>query len=76
MIETLKRVMEQAEQLEPDRQQQLAEQMQQCIDAIRADALWDKLLRDPQKLDVLHRMAQEAIEEYHRGETEEGGFGA
>lgn len=75
MTETLKQVMEQAEQLPPELQQVVAEQFQQVLDAVRADARWEALLNEPRRKEIVRRMAQEALAEYQRGETEEGGFG-
>ena len=75
MTETLKQVMEQAEQLPPELQQVVAEQFQQVLDAVMADARWEALLNDQRHKEVVRRMAQEALAEYQRGETEEGGFG-
>ena len=75
MTETLKQVMEQAEQLPPELQQVVAEQFQQVLDAVMTDARWEALLNDPRRKEITRRMAQEALEEYQRGETEEGGFG-
>ncbi|HEY7349917.1 MAG TPA: hypothetical protein VH599_16485 [Ktedonobacterales bacterium] len=75
MTQTLKRVIEQAEQLPPELQQVVAEQFQQVLDAVIADARWEALLNDPRHKEAVRRMAQEALAEYERGETEEGGFG-
>jgi hypothetical protein len=75
MTESLKQVIEQAEQLPPELQQVVAEQFQQVLDAVMADARWEKLLNDARHKEVVRRMAQEALAEYRRGETEEGGFG-
>ncbi|HLV98497.1 MAG TPA: hypothetical protein VKT82_07435 [Ktedonobacterales bacterium] len=75
MTESLKQVIEQAEQLPPELQQVVAEQFQQVLDAVMADARWEKLLNDSRHKEVVRRMAQEALAEHKRGETEEGGFG-
>jgi L-aminopeptidase/D-esterase-like protein len=75
VTETLKQVIEQAEQLPPELQQVVAEQFQQVLDAVMADARWETLLNDSRRKEITRQMAQEALEEYKRGETEEGGFG-
>jgi hypothetical protein len=75
MPETLQRLIAQVQQLDPATQAIVIQKFQQVLDDALADAHWDELLRDQRGLDALHRMAQEAVEEYQRGETTEGGFG-
>lgn len=57
---------------------QQSEQEQAAIAArvklmIEADQQWDRLLSDPDSLSMLEEMAEEAHQEYVRGETEEIG---
>ncbi len=75
MSTTLEQVIEQVKQLEPAQRQAIAAQFQRVLDDFLADQRWEQLLSDPRGLEVLHRMAQEAVEAYNRGETEEGGGG-
>lgn len=55
---------------------QQSEQEQAVIAArvklmIEADQQWDRLFSDPDSLSMLEEMAEEAHQEYVRGETEE-----
>lgn len=66
MIDELKRAFERAAQQPETEQIVLARLLNETIDA---DSKWDELLHDPRGLAVLEQMAQEAHEEYLRGET-------
>jgi hypothetical protein len=57
---------------------QQSEKVQAAIAAriremIEADIRWDTLLSDPESIDMLEELAEEAHQEYRRGETEEIG---
>lgn len=69
MPETLQQLIEQVQQLDPATQAVVIQKFQQVLDEALADARWEQLLRDQRGLDALHRMAQEAVEQYRRGET-------
>ena len=75
MIDALQRVMQQAEQLLPDEQAQLATQFQQVLDDLLADLEWERTLSSPRGLAILERLAEEAQEDIAAGDVEEGGFG-
>jgi hypothetical protein len=55
--------------------QVLMEHINQIIESALANQRWEQAFSDQRGLDALHRMAQEAVAEDERGETEEGGFG-
>lgn len=56
LVERLKAVEASAQQLSPDLQDKLAEQIASALD----NALWDAELRDPEHLAVLRELAEEA----------------
>jgi hypothetical protein len=56
LTERLKAVADSAEQLSPEAQDQLAEQIASALE----NALWDAQLRDPRHLEVLRGLAEEA----------------
>lgn len=67
-------------ELDLERGQKLAAELLKAIeDAVAekrmAEERWEQAFKDQRGLDALHRMAVEAVAEYERGETEEGGFG-
>jgi hypothetical protein len=66
MIDELKRAFERAAEQPESEQVELARLLNEAIDA---DSRWEELLRDPRSVSLLERMAQEAHEEYLRGET-------
>jgi hypothetical protein len=66
MIDELRRAVERAAQQSETEQVALARLLNETIDA---DNKSDELLHGPCGLSVLERMAQEAHEEYLRGET-------
>ncbi len=74
MATTLKQLIEQVEQLDPAMQSVVVEKFQQVLDEAMADARWEQLLSSPEGKAVGRRLAEEALAEYLRGETEEGGF--
>ncbi len=74
MTTTLKQLIEQVEQLDPAMQNMVVEKFQQVLDEALADARWEQLLSSPEGKAAGQRMAEDALAEYLRGETEEGGF--
>jgi hypothetical protein len=66
MIDELKRAFERAAEQPESEQVELARLLNEAIDA---DSRWEELLRDPRSVSLLEQMAQEAHEEYLRGET-------
>ena len=70
MTEALSKAFEAASSLPEDAQQLLAEQL---MVEIEGESLWDETLAKSQ--DALGRMADEALAEYHSGQTQEKGFG-
>lgn len=66
IIDELKRAFKRAAQQPETEQIVLARLLNETIDA---DSKWDEFLHDPRGLAVLEAMAQEAHEEYLRGET-------
>lgn len=59
LLERLKAIEASAQQLTPELQERLADQIAAAFD----NALWDAQLRDPEHLAVLREMAQEARRE-------------
>jgi diadenosine tetraphosphate (Ap4A) HIT family hydrolase len=59
MIEPLQRVLEQVEQLTPDEQAHIAEEMQRVLEKLEASR-WTELLNDPRSPALLDRLADEA----------------
>jgi hypothetical protein len=74
MTTALKQLVEQVEQLDPAMQAMVVEKLQQAPDEALADARWEQLLNSPEGKAAGRRLAKEALVEYLRGETEEGGF--
>ncbi len=70
MTEALSRAFEAASSLPEDAQQLLAAQL---MEEIEGELLWGETLAKTQ--DALERMADEALQEYHAGQTQEKGFG-
>lgn len=68
MIDELKEAFDLAAQLSEQEQAAIAARVRQMIEA---DRHWDALLSDPDSLNMLEEMAEEAHQEYLRGETEE-----
>jgi hypothetical protein len=69
MIDTLRQVMEQVEQLAPDEQAILATQFQRALEELEAERDWRERLSDPRALESIDRLAEEAHQEYLAGET-------
>jgi diadenosine tetraphosphate (Ap4A) HIT family hydrolase len=59
MIEPLQRVLEQVEQLTPDEQAHIAEEIQRVLEELEARR-WTELLNDPRSPALLDRLADEA----------------
>lgn len=68
MIDELREAFDLAAQLSEQEQAAIAARVRQMIEA---DRHWDVLLSDPDSLSMLEEMAEEAHQEYLRGETEE-----
>jgi hypothetical protein len=61
MIDTLRRVIEQVEQLAPEEQSVVAEQMQLVLDELEQERGWKERLHDPKALPALERLIERAI---------------
>ncbi len=70
MTEALSKAFKAASNLPEDAQQLLADQL---MEEIEGELLWDESLAKSQ--DALEGMADEALQEYHSGQTQEKGFG-
>jgi hypothetical protein len=70
MIDELQKAFALAEQQSEKEQAVIAARIHEMIEA---DTHWDALLFDPESIDMLEEMAEEAHQEYLRGETEEIG---
>ena len=69
MIETLRRVMQQVEQLNPDEQGVIAERFQRVLEEREDERRWGDIWRDPRSIEVLEALAAEADAEYEAGKT-------
>lgn len=69
MVEELRRVFEQVQQLPEDVQRKIAELVALELE----EREWDALVGSPQGQETLERLAAEAREEIARGDVEEGG---
>lgn len=65
MVDRLRAVVEQAEQLSPEEQERLAAVWEEQLE----EARWQKTLSSPESLELLDRMAAEAIAEDEAGLT-------
>jgi alpha-glucuronidase len=74
MIDTLRQVIEQVEQLGPDEQSIIAERFQRVLEELEDEREWAEIWRDPRSIEVLEQLMAEAIAEDEAGETEEGGW--
>ena len=69
MIDTLRQVIEQVEQLPPDEQAAIAVQFQRYLEEREVERGWRERFSDPQALDALDQLIDEAIAEDEAGET-------
>ena len=69
MIDTLRQVMQQAEQLDPEEQRILAERFQRVLEELEDERRWAEIWRDPRSIEVLEDLMAEADAEYEAGET-------
>lgn len=69
MTELLRRVVEEVEQLSPERQDAIAEAMRREIE----EQEWDALLATPESQRLLQQLATEALAEDAAGKTRESG---
>jgi hypothetical protein len=67
MIDELQKAFALAAQQSEQEQAALAVRIREMIEA---DTRWDALLSDPESVDMLEELAEEAHQEYLRGETE------
>ncbi len=70
MIDELQKAFALAAQQSEQEQAAIAVRIREMIEA---DTRWDALLSDPESVDLLEELAEEAHQEYLRGETEEIG---
>ncbi len=68
MIDELQKAFALAAQQSEQEQAAIAVRIREMIEA---DTRWDALLSDPESVDMLEELAEEAHQEYLRGETEE-----
>ncbi len=73
MIDTLRRVIEQVEQLDTDKQSIVAGRFQEVLEELEAQE-WRELFHDPRSIPALERLIEQALVEDDAGETEEGGW--
>ena len=74
MIELLRHVIQQVEQLDPGEQGIVAERFQRMLEELAEERRWTDLLHDPRTPALLDRLAEEARAEYEAGQTIEGGW--
>ncbi len=67
MIATLSQAFHQAEKLPITEQKILAEWM---LELLQSEKQWDELFASSRSQDVLSQLADEALEEFHAGNTE------
>ncbi|MGK7944852.1 MAG: hypothetical protein AB4058_10330 [Microcystaceae cyanobacterium] len=73
MTQLLQQAFQEAQKLSDDIQDELA---QQLLSDIENELKWQETLSKPDtNLDILKQMAQDALNEDHKGLTEEKGFG-
>lgn len=70
MTEQLKQAFERAQQLPEDVQNVLAKRLLEEID----EQEWEQIVSKPHVQATLRALADEALEQYQQGETEDGGF--
>ena len=70
MTEQLREAFERAQQLPEDMQNMLAKRILEAID----EQDWEQIVSKPYVQARLRSLAAEALGQYQRGETEEGGF--
>lgn len=70
MIDELQKAFALAAQQSEQEQAAIAARIREMIES---DTRWDALLSDPESVGMLEEMAEEAHQEYLRGETEEIG---
>lgn len=73
MIDTLRQVIEQVEQLDTDKQSIVAGRFQQVLEELEAQE-WRELFHSPRSAPALERLIEQALTEDDAGETEEGGW--
>lgn len=73
MIDTLRQVIEQVEQLDTDKQSIVAGRFQQVLEELEAQE-WRELFHSPRSAPALERLIEQALAEDDAGETEEGGW--
>ena len=69
MIDTLRQVIAQVEQLPPDEQAAIAAQFQRYLEEWEAERGWQERFNDPRALGALDQLIDEAIAEDEAGET-------
>lgn len=67
MIDTLRHVMEQVEQMNSDEQGIVAERFQRVLEELEDERRWAEIWRDPRSLEVLEALAAEADAAYEAG---------
>lgn len=72
--EALARIETLAEGLNPEKQAQTLQALQDLAEQLESDRQWDELLATPESQAFLTHLIEEAQEAEKRGEVEEGGF--
>ncbi len=69
MIDTLRQVMERVEQLAPEEQRLVAEQVRELLDDLEQERGWKERLHDPKALPNLEALIERAIEADDAGQS-------
>ncbi len=74
MVEELRPIIEEVEQLDPALQQVIATRIREMLSELEEEQKWQQALTSPEGQRRLARLVAEADEEIARGDVEEGGF--
>ena|SRR5579885_1926084 len=74
MVEELRQIIEEVEQLDPALQQVIATRIREMLSELEEEQKWQQALTSPEGQRRLARLVAEADEEIARGDVEEGGF--
>jgi hypothetical protein len=74
MVDELRQVLEQVEQLDPSLQHIMAARIREILQELEEKRAWEQALKSPEGQARLARLVAEADEEIASGNVEEGGF--
>lgn len=74
MVDELRQIIQEVEQLDPTLQQKIAAHMREFLQKLEEERAWDQALNSPDGQRRLARLIAEADEDAERGDIEEGGF--